>query len=128
MTPSLVNQRHLVDEALAELSDVEYQRRVWLGRDPGEVSSFVEAVCRLYDDYGLRRLVASLDNRDGSWSELIETFRLLDEAIDRVDDQVLDEVLIELPECALIRQLAARARVQLKEHTGQQGSRTGRDE
>jgi hypothetical protein len=43
-----------VRSALAELSDGEYQARIWTGQDPrGETSSFVECVARLYDDSGL---------------------------------------------------------------------------
>ena len=43
-----------VRSALRELSDVEYQRRVWTGRDgDNEMSSFLECVSRLFDDSGL---------------------------------------------------------------------------
>ena len=35
---------------LEELSDIEYQRHVWLGRSTMAVSSFTELYCRLFDD------------------------------------------------------------------------------
>ena len=44
---------HLVKEALAELADTSYQRRVWLASAGPVVGSFDEAVCQLYDDSGL---------------------------------------------------------------------------
>jgi hypothetical protein len=46
-------QRQMVVEALLELSDETLQRRRWLSSGEGEVSSFTEAVCELFDDSGL---------------------------------------------------------------------------
>jgi hypothetical protein len=43
---------HVID-ALRELSDESLQRRRWLSSGEGEVSSFTEAVCQLFDDSGL---------------------------------------------------------------------------
>ncbi|WP_152364964.1 hypothetical protein [Microlunatus speluncae] len=43
----------LVMDALAELADPAYQERVWTGRSPGEMSSFVECLEFLFDDSGL---------------------------------------------------------------------------
>src|SRR4051812_23244282 len=43
-----------VRSALEELSDADYQRRVWTGRDPrGEMASFEECVAELFDDSSL---------------------------------------------------------------------------
>jgi hypothetical protein len=43
-----------VRSALDELSDADYQRRVWTGRDPrGEMASFEECVAELFDDSSL---------------------------------------------------------------------------
>jgi hypothetical protein len=43
----------IVMSALRELSDVEYQRRVWLGGSNTEISSMNEATAALYNDSGL---------------------------------------------------------------------------
>ncbi len=45
--------RHLVKEALAELADATFQRRVWLGTGSADVGSLVEAMSQLFDDSGL---------------------------------------------------------------------------
>jgi hypothetical protein len=43
----------IVESALRELSDAEYQHRVWLGSGVSEVSSMTEATAALFDDSGL---------------------------------------------------------------------------
>jgi hypothetical protein len=44
--------------ALAEFADAEYQERVWLHGKGPEVSSYEEAVNRLYDDYDVEGFLA----------------------------------------------------------------------
>jgi hypothetical protein len=44
---------------LEELSDKNFQERVWLGKSVGEMSSFDEAVCATFDDSGLGILLDS---------------------------------------------------------------------
>ena len=43
----------IVESALRELSDAEYQQRVWVAGSPDEMSSMDEAVAALFDDSGL---------------------------------------------------------------------------
>jgi hypothetical protein len=49
--------RNKVIEALKELADLGFQRRVWLATGGPEVSSFEEAVCGLFNDTGLGDLL-----------------------------------------------------------------------
>jgi len=41
--------------SLEELSNIEQQRRLWLGQSKDEMSSFEEACCGVFDDSGLTR-------------------------------------------------------------------------
>lgn len=43
----------IIESALRELSDANYQRRVWLGGGVSEMSSMTEATAALFDDSGL---------------------------------------------------------------------------
>jgi len=44
-------------EVLKEFSSREFQERVWLKGLGPEVSSYEEAICRLFDDLGFSRLI-----------------------------------------------------------------------
>lgn len=45
--------RELIEGALEELSDAEFQQNVWVIGSPVEVASMTEAVAALFDDSGL---------------------------------------------------------------------------
>jgi hypothetical protein len=51
-------------QALEELSEIEIQKRIWLGDSNDEQSSFEEAVCRLFDDAGLGKALESSSKND----------------------------------------------------------------
>ena len=56
-----------VRDALLELSDAEYQRRVWTGQGTAtEMSSFDETIERLFDDSGLAGALERGDDVYGS--------------------------------------------------------------
>jgi len=96
-------------ETLSELADLEYQRRVWLGQSPNEVSSFEEAVCQLYDDYDLKGFLATrLENIENA-AEIREIFESLETSIGAVDESLDPRVLIESPEMNSVRDVARRA-------------------
>lgn len=42
-----------VREGLAELADVEFQKRLWLGLEPGLISSPIECWMAIFEDSGL---------------------------------------------------------------------------
>jgi hypothetical protein len=102
---------HLVLSALAELSDEEYQRRVWNSVDGPEVSSFTESVERLWDDSGLS---ADLESEHGAYGHLIDQrLRELDLRLSKIDsDRYPDEIIAD-PAMSAIRQLAREIRDQI---------------
>jgi hypothetical protein len=72
----------IVEEALRELADESFQRRVWLGQSAGEMSSFTECVAHLFDDSGLGD---ALEGAGIVYSESIDDLlRELDEVLGRV--------------------------------------------
>jgi len=48
-----------VRDALAELADSEFQARLWMGLEPGLVSSPTECVLAIFEDSGLSRALQS---------------------------------------------------------------------
>lgn len=52
--------RDILESALEELSDIHYQRRIWLRGDANEVSTMSEAVAALFNDSGLDTALAGI--------------------------------------------------------------------
>jgi hypothetical protein len=106
-----------VVEYLHELADEGYQRRVWLASSGPEVSSFVEAVCGLFDDTGL---AVDLDDarRPGVFSvEIDESLRQLRQLIAHTDislDVMPTAAVIEHPGMREIRCMAAMILAQME--------------
>ena len=75
--------RELIIERLVELADEQRQKELWLASGGAQVSSFVEAVCGLFDDSALSDALDSSGTEYGSVvdSRFLELGRLLD-AID----------------------------------------------
>lgn len=97
--------RPTVVGALRELSDREFQQRVWLGSSQSEVSSFVETVCELYNDSGLDK---ALDNRETVFSDEIDTrLRELRTAISKIDSSGSAARTIEDPHMPIVHKWAA---------------------
>lgn len=95
-----------VEGALRELADEREQRRLWLatGGNGGEVSSFEECVCRLFNDSGLDDL---LDRPGVAYSYPIDDrLRLLRLALRRVDEQRPPAVVLNDPALSEARALA----------------------
>jgi hypothetical protein len=105
-----------VDEALAELSDVEYQRRVWLHPTPELVGSLTEAWEQLFDDSGLRwtldREPATLDD------SFVSLVRRLHRHLQQVDPSGAAGEMIESEAMAQVRSAARRTRDALRSAMG----------
>lgn len=89
----------LVLSALRELIDVQYQYRVWTGRDPGrEMSSFEESVERLFTDSAL---TLELDaGREVFGSSIDGDLRAISQLVGRIDamrpaEEIIDDPLME---------------------------------
>jgi hypothetical protein len=118
MTAILTDQ---VRAALNELSDVEYQARVWTGRGAGdEMSSFVECVERLFDDSGLEQALDAGDSVFGS--QIDEQLRALGDLLVKIDSAQAPDELIDDPRMRLVRQRAASI-AQAIDEGGQHGVR-----
>jgi hypothetical protein len=90
MTAVLIDQ---VRAALGEMSDLDYQSRVWTGRGGDhEMSSFVECVERLYDDSGLE---LALDAEEPVFGPPVDDeLRELGDLVRKIDaDQSPDDLI-----------------------------------
>lgn len=103
MTVVLIGQ---VRAALAELSDLQYQSRVWAGRGADhEMSSFVECVEQLYDDSGLE---LALDGGQPVFgSPIDDELRELGDLVAKIDSGQSPDELISQPRMRLARDRAA---------------------
>ena len=97
----------VVSEALRELSDEDFQRRVWLEPHGPEVGSLTEAVERLFDDSGLSAALeeSSTTYLPGTDSALTE----LDSLLKQMDDRRPPAVILRDPRLRRVRELAASA-------------------
>ena len=79
-----VNNTMVVD-CLRDLSDPDFQNRVWIRGEGPEVSSFVETVCELFDDSGLG---TALEKGTCVYDEDIDSkLNKLSEMLDDIDTQ-----------------------------------------
>ena len=95
-----------VRASLEELSDAEYQSRVWTGRGGGnEMSSFVECVERLFSDSGLGDALEAGDTGLGpAANEQLVTLR---RCVARIDGGQEPDALIAHSRMRLVRERAA---------------------
>lgn len=103
----------LIQSALEELADYDYQRTVWLGKRPDQQSSLVEAVSRLFDDSGLE---LALDRRVPVFDGAIDQdLRTLGAAVTRIDSTRSPELIVQDPAMAHVRELAGAIVAKLEE-------------
>ena len=85
---------------IAELSDSEMQRRLWLGKDSKYISSYDELLCSLFDDFNFDLFIDNeLPKIEGLTPSFIQSIRKLREMFNEYDRKNLnDEQIIEDPE------------------------------
>ncbi|MGH2572317.1 MAG: hypothetical protein ACRDGU_02315 [Actinomycetota bacterium] len=94
----------LVENALRELADEAYQRRLWLASGGSEVSSFTECVSRLWDDSGLSE---ALDQPHSVYTpEIDDHLRELRAFLGRIDDSRSPEAILKDPRLESVRAMA----------------------
>ena len=113
-----VNKQTIV-EALLELSDETLQRRLWLSTGEGEVSSFAEAICRLFNDSGLEH---ELDRGRTVFGPEIDDFlvrfgKSLHD-LDRLSYELSVDAFIAHPDMAAARAFATAILVQIRSGEG----------
>jgi hypothetical protein len=100
---SIVYKQKVFD-SLQELRDEKYQRRAWLSSSGPEISSFVEAICGLFDDSGLGD---ALDKEEVVFTgEIDRLLRELRQAVQATDQALPPAQLIIDKKMVAIRELA----------------------
>ena len=97
---------------IRDLSDADYQQRVWVcGRGP-EADSTPKTICRLLDDYDLAGFLARSGKQRWLSDDQLAALRSLkagmDDYLARDDDQVDDAVRIASPGWHEVRERAQR--------------------
>jgi hypothetical protein len=87
--------KSLVLECLKELSDIEYQRTVWIVGAADKVTGLDDVVAGLFDDSALGK---ALEKNTVIFTEPIDSmFRLLDQKIAFLPRNITTSEIIELP-------------------------------
>jgi hypothetical protein len=102
---NIANEIVVVDvvDGLNELCSRDLQERLWLSDgSSGEVSSFEEAICSIFDDGGVTRALES----GRLPSDLGKKFGELNKLIDKIPNNVHPSVIINHPAMEKIRTIA----------------------
>ena len=92
-----------------EISDETFQTRVWLRGEGPEVSSFEEAINRLFDDYLVEDFIEEFRKEHGAagWLDRLQDLRVaLDAYADATPRQVSPSEVLSDPRWSRIRALA----------------------
>lgn len=103
------NIYRLIESCLEELSDIEFQKRVWVRGEGPEVSSYSEAVCQLFDDTAIGDFLDDTENGVVLSEELDSLLRELSNILDLIDYRIGASNIIKHPHWPKVRQLAADA-------------------
>lgn len=105
---------NLVREGLAELSDLDFQSRVWTGETEGVFSTFVECIEQIYTDSGLERELEAGSVFDHPLDDRLRSLSIL---VAKIDDRRSPREIIEDPLMKRVRDMAAESLTLLNEHT-----------
>lgn len=98
-----------IKSCLKELSDIEFQKRVWLRGEGPEVSSYVEVVCQLFDDTGIGDQLSELEDGEILSQELDSALRELSILLDSIDYKAGVESILSHPKWPKTVKLASNA-------------------
>src|SRR5690348_4806140 len=82
---------------ILELSDLNLQTKVWLGQDPKYVSSYVELMCRLFDDNNFDNFLSHTAGKMFS-EESVHEFEKLRDALNAYEEKETDKEILADPE------------------------------
>jgi hypothetical protein len=102
-----MNMQNLI-WGLEELSDLEFQKRVWTGRSDGEMSTFEEAICATFDDSGLGIALDSERKRAELPSALCDVAMKLDSLVKKVPRGLSPMETISHPKMSDVREVAKK--------------------
>lgn len=85
---------------ITELSDLNLQKKLWLNKnnDTGLISSYVEVMCRLFDDNGFDDFIDNRASKTGLSNSVIFELSKLRGLLKNYDEKDLDEEIIGDPE------------------------------
>jgi Rod binding domain-containing protein len=94
-----------IKEELEEMADKELQERLWISGDSYEISSYVELMCRLFDDKRFPEFIAK-GKSIGLTETIIDKLSKLEEALDGYKEKKTDIEIINDPKWDVIRNMA----------------------
>lgn len=85
---------------IVELSDLRLQRKLWLNEknDTGEISSYTELMCSLFDDFSFNDFIDNEVSKIGLSDSAIFELNKLKEMLDNYKEKESDEEIINDPE------------------------------
>ena len=122
MTAPYKTYKKILVQALKELSDKDYQKRIWLntGDKPVMTLSFVEAANNVFDDALVTDILEN--NQIVFDKEVTQALRELDAAVDAVDEFRPEEDIINDPLMEIVRQKAAKALALIEASDGREST------
>jgi len=99
----------MLKECLRDLSDEEFQKRVWLLGAGPEESSFSELISQTFDDTGLSDVLDSPNFVNEVGGVAVQRLHELDKEISDLDQTLSPSQLIMHPKMKLVRELALKA-------------------
>ena len=87
---------------ILELSDLDKQKKSWLGNDPNYVSSYVEIMCKLFDDDNFDIFIEEYEKLGLSY-KLVKELEKLRELLNQYEEgKKTDNEIIEDPLWGLV--------------------------
>lgn len=98
-----------IKSCLEELSDIEFQKRIWLHGEGPEVSSYVEVVCQLFDDTGIGDIINEPEEGVVVSEALDPILRELSDIFDSLDYKIGTERILNHPKWLRVIEIASQA-------------------
>lgn len=122
MTAPYKTYKKILVQALKELADIDYQKRIWLntGGKPIMTLSFVEAANNVFDD---ALITDVLENNQIVFDKKVtQALRELDQAVDAVNEYRPEEEIINDPLMEIVRQKSAKALALIEASDGREST------
>lgn len=79
--------------AIKDISDIDFQKKTWLGKDPRYISSFSEVISVLYDDFDFERYIKYYESIRGN-DDLTNLLSELNQMINEYEAAETDEHIL----------------------------------
>ena len=101
------NQWNILRWSLEELSNKDLQEQLWLGKIEGQMSTFVECICRVFDDSGLARAIEAETLEKGFTKEMKKLAEKLSSLISKIPQTGDDSNVLKNSRIDEVRNVAA---------------------